>query len=144
MDDSQINVVVKASELQTELKKILKSPHNDLISKVIIGNLAKTSEGLSQLFKSLSGITNEIPWKVGMDVLVKKTTLYSSKIDWDATSEKGLCHQDLIKAHIIGVDIYSYSQINVEFDIIDISGQRITLNQNVSEQYLLNGDEWPE
>lgn len=144
MDEPHINVAVKVSELQAELKKIIKSPHNDLISKIIIGNLSKSSEGLGQLFKSLSGITNELPWKVGMDILVKKMAIYSSKIDWPANIEKGLCHQELIKARIIGIDIYTYSQINIEFELIDVLGQLVTSTQTVSAEYILEGEKWLE
>lgn len=144
MFDPQINISVKASELQTELKKIIKSPHSELIAQVIIGNLNKTPEGLGQFFKSLSGITNELPWKVGMDVLVKKTALYSSKIDWEATIKQGLCHQELVKARITEIDLYQYAQVQIEFNIIDTSGVGVLSNQYVQEGYLLEGDEWPE
>ena len=144
MFDPQINISVKASELQTELKKIIKSPHSELIAQVIIGNLNKTPEGLGQFFKSLSGITNELHWKVGMDVLIKKTALYSSKIDWEATIEQGLCHQELVKARITEIDLYQYAQVQIEFNIIDTSGVGVLSNQYVQEGYLLEGDEWPE
>ena len=144
MFDPQINISVKASELQTELKKIIKSPHSELIAQVIIGNLNKTPEGLGQFFKSLSGITNELPWKVGMDVLVKKTALYSSKIDCEATIKQGLCHQELVKARITEIDLYQYAQVQIEFNIIDTSGVGVLSNQYVQEGYLLEGDEWPE
>lgn len=141
----EFSVVVSTDELALLLNKaLLIHPHKDILTKVIMGNLDTTSVGLTQLFKALQGIDNELEWKVGMNILVKESMLYSSSIDKDKMKETGMIHQGWLKAHIIKIDIYNSYPITVRYNVIVNNGDIISQTQTASLDYIVKSEEWLE
>lgn len=139
-----ISVTVSLEELRQLLFKQLTGPYAELLSKVIIGNLDASNRGLDQLFKALNGITNEIKWKSGMDILLKKDVIYNSDIDWSAMEEKGFVHQGYVKGTIVNINIYGYSPITARIYIITKKGTSTDYDVNTDVSYIIAGEEWPE
>jgi hypothetical protein len=140
--NNSISIEITVEEITNLLKKALySSQHKDILTKVIMGNLEITNVGLSQLFKALQGIDNEIKWKVGMNILLKENMLYSSSIDKVKMIEKGMIHQGWVKAHIIKVDIYNSYPLTVKYDMINKDNEIQSNTQTVSLDYVTNDDE---
>ena len=138
-----INVNVSYSEIRLLLKKVLNTPHAELLSHVIMGNLDVSSHGLEQTYKALQGISNELPWKAGQHVLVKKEGVYNSQIDWNKMEEQGHVHQGYFKAVISKVDPYAYSPIFIDMKIVTALEVK-DYTTSISLTYLKQGEEWPE
>lgn len=141
--EKQIAVQISYAELRQLLKKVLNTPHAELLSHVIMGNLEVSSHGLEQTYKAIQGITNELPWKAGQHVLVKKEGIYNSSIEWTKMEEQGLIHQGYMKGIISKVDIYSYSPVFVDMKIVTALEIK-DYNTSIGVSYLKPGEEWPE
>ena len=141
--EKSINVQISYSEIRLLLKKLLNTPHAELLSHVIMGNLDTTSYGLEQTYKAMYSITNELPWKAGQNILIKRENIYNSQVDWIAMQEKGYIHQGYVKAVISKVDPYTYSQLTVEIPIITATESKI-FTTTITEKYAKAGEEWPE
>lgn len=138
-----INLEISYSEIRNLLKKLLNTPHAELLSHVIMGNLDTTSFGLEQTYKAIHGISNELPWKAGQNILIKKEYTYNSQIDWEAMQDKGYLHQGYVKAVITKVDPYAYSQLTIEMPIVTAIESKI-FTTTVSANNVKSGEEWPE
>jgi len=138
-----IAVQISYAELRQLLKKVLNTPHAELLSHVIMGNLDTSSHGLEQTYKAIQGISNELPWKAGQHVLVKKDGIYNSMIDWTKMEEQGLIHQGYMKGIISKVDVYSYSPVFVDITITTATETKI-YNTSIGLTYLRSGEQWPE
>jgi len=137
------SVEIQNSEVTELLKKVIHSPHNEIITNIIIGHLNSTSQGLSQLFKALNGIDNKSKWKVGMNVLVKCSNLYNSNINIELMTEKGMFHQGYINAHITNIDPFNYSNIVIIYNIFNKKEEFEQCNYSVNEQSIIEGECFP-
>lgn len=141
--EKTVNVELSYAEIRQLLKKILNTPHAELLSHVIMGNLDASNHGIIQTYKAMHGITNELPWKAGQHILIKKEGIYNSSIDWTKMNEQGYIHQGYMKGIISKVDIYSYSPVFVDMKIVTASEVK-DINMSIGLSYLKPGEEWPE
>lgn len=141
--EKTVNVELSYAEIRQLLKKILNTPHAELLSHVIMGNLDESHHGIIQTYKAMHGITNELPWKAGQHVLVKKEGIYNSSIDWAKMEEQGYVHQGYMKGIISKVDIYAYSPVFVDMKIVTALEIK-DYNTSIGLSYLKPGEEWPE
>lgn len=141
--EKTVNVELSYAEIRQLLKKILNTPHAELLSHVIMGNLDMSNNGIIQTYKAMQGITNELPWKAGQHILIKKDGIYNSQIDWTKMEEQGYLHQGYMKGIILKVDIYAYSPITIEFTIVT-STEVKPYTTSIGLSYIKPGEEWPE
>lgn len=140
---NKISIDIFIEDIQKQLEKILISPHSKIIGKIIIGHLDQTSLGLSQLYKAMQGIDNEISWKAGMNIQIKKDAIYNSSINWDKMEEKGLIYQGYIKAQITSVNQFSHYPISYTHKCLDNKGNFFDNESSIGIDYVRRDEEWP-
>jgi len=122
---------------------MLGSEYSDLISQVIVDNLSVTEVGLSQLYKSFSGLKDEFKFKVGQKVLLNKSNLYSWRIDEGKMMEAGMLKQGRITCMITKLTKTQEKPYTVKYTYLDSSGKEGEDTINVDESGMFPVDEYP-
>lgn len=138
-----IMVKIYKEQIRTQLKKMLSSEYSDLISQVIVDNLSVTEVGLSQLYKSFSGLKDEFKFKVGQKVLVNESNLYSWRIDKEKMAEAGMLKQGKITCMIANLTKTQAKPYTVKYTYINSSGEQGEETTDVNESEMFPVDEYP-
>ena len=138
-----IQVKIHKEQIRTQLKKMLSSEHSDLISQVIIDNLSVTEVGLSQLYKSFSGLKDEFKFKVGQKVLVNQSSLHTWRIDYEKMTEAGMIKQGQITCMITKLIKTQENPYTVKYIYLDSSGKEGEDTTDVEESAIFPLDEYP-
>ena len=129
-----ITVEVSVDSIANQLLQTL-SPefkHREMVTEGIIGRmLSSDMHGLSILYNSLNGFTQEIDFQVGEVVKVENLNFYGY---WFANTDGNLkeSREKVSEGVVKSIDIYSDKKIELEFNVPDSKGQMKTNTQWVS------------
>ena len=108
-----VNITITKEQIFKKLKSILKSEHAHLISKIIIDNLAITEVGLSQLYKSFTGVEDTVDFRLGDEVYVEWNQLNTWRFNKDKMIANGLLEQGVVRCTIIEINMCRNCSIQI-------------------------------
>lgn len=138
-----ITVKVTADSLKDRLRKGLVLSYPELLTTVIIENLARTEVGLEQLFKAFSGIEDKPKFRVGEHMMLTQDAAYTWKYDKTKMEEAGLLFQERIKCQILSIDMYKKAPYEVTYTALNTVGGSEDVKHEVEEKSICREDEWP-
>lgn len=118
-----ITVEVSVDSIATQLLSTINTDekHRELIAETVIGSLLQSSVGMSQLYNSLNGYTNEIDFQIG-DNVVYQGTHYSHSINEDGTVSEESSNVPYGTVQIVAIDLYRTSKLQIEYDTTNYKG----------------------
>jgi len=108
-----VNISITKEQIFKKLKSILKNEHAHLISKIIIDNLAITEVGLSQLYKSFTGVEDTIDFRLGDEVYVKYESLNTWRLSKDKMIANGLLVQGVVRCTIDEINMQRNNSVKI-------------------------------
>ena len=133
------NLSINTEQLTRELTRCISHPHADVIARSIVGNLANTEVGISQLLMSFLGISPNCAYMIGDKILVLKDALPTWRFDDTLMQEHNMYFQGKMEAEIIDINMYRRECLQIEFEYYDKSGEhkkdRYTVNLSVVQPY---------
>ena len=126
-----IKVEVSVDSIASKLLAMFNTEekHAEKTTEAIIGNLLH-ARGLSQVYNSINGYSNDINFEVG-DKVMCSSYRYTHKYDEKTTiwiSER----IQIGEATIIAIDIYASNPIIVEYTTINHKGEKVIETDSVS------------
>lgn len=112
---THINVKISVSEIRAGLKKLIRSEHSELISEMIVSNLAETEEGLSQLYLAMSGVRVQFRFKVFDEVWVKFSSLATWRMDKEKMQAADLMFKGMVKGTIVEMNPHKTLPYKVKY-----------------------------
>jgi hypothetical protein len=128
--------------LQNALRDVLKRanhPHADLVSTVLVNNLERSEQGLTQTFLALMGSKIHIPFLPGDEVQVPVEHMSSWMIDKDAMIQAGFIVNGHIKGTIKKIDPYVNANVHFTFERI-YSGKQETYQSSIAHKHIFIDD----
>lgn len=121
-----IEMEISPDILKNRLENLLSKAgeeNAELVSRIIIENLACTELGIPQLVSAFLGVEEKHPWLVGDKVLFPFKDVYSWYCDKDAMKEK---NYNLFKDHVVGyikeINPRKKEGVQFQFDCIKNDG----------------------
>ena len=147
-----INIRITEAELRGLLEARITSAHRDLISSVIMANLAKTEIGFEQLFKSMQGIAPSSKFNVGDEVWVKYTNLPTWRYDEKLMRDKDIIFKEMVKCTISEIDLQLKDGIRLKHRCVKSKESDITTDdylvaeqnlRKIEDPFMSGGEELP-
>jgi hypothetical protein len=120
-EEKKVNIDITISEIKIMLSKHVltgSTTKDDVISDLILGHLALSEKGLSQLFKALLGVPPTLIYKEKDWVYIRLDILPSWRMDKAATSALPSVKEGYILAQITECNVYKGSPYKVVYDVI--------------------------
>jgi hypothetical protein len=120
MKKTEIKVAISPDIIKEKLKEAFDKagePHGELISRMIVENLATTEVGIGQLIFAFMGIEEKLPWLVGDTCLVHPDYISS----WDCAKDEMIkrghnMHKGMFIATIKEIDMRKERNIRFELE----------------------------
>jgi len=116
--EKTVNVEISVTELKELLLRHLDIKDATNVANLIIGHVAQTDKGISQLFKALLGIFPTLIYKEKDFVYVDLSSLPSWRMDKIKTSELPTVKDGFILAQITDCNVYSGNPYRVNYETI--------------------------
>ena len=116
-----VDVSISREETIIALKKVIKSPHAELIAITIVNHLETRPMGTAQLIKSISGIEDSLEYEIGQKVLTNLDNIYHWRLNREETKASNLAFKELAQGIITGFKMHEVANITIDYHHIDDS-----------------------
>lgn len=114
--NKEIQVTVSVDSIANQLLEQLNPEfkHREIVAESIIGRMVSADEnGLSVLYNTLNGYTQDIDFKVDEEVLLDNVVHYGS---WNGEGEKSE-YKEIKSAKIVDIDLYADKKVCIEYPV---------------------------